>query len=914
MNRWGMIAGVAALTAGGAALRAVFLRYPYVDSDQAVIGLMGIHILRGEFPIYFWGEPYSGTLESFVAALTFFLFGVSRLTLNLVPFLFSLIFLLLTWRLGLAIFDRPTGLLGLTLAAFPPMLLTWHSVLARGNYIENLVLGNLLLLLTLKLARPDLKPVAHCRALLVYGFALGFAWYMSFQSVHYLIVSALFLLWRGQKRLLLRQSWIGLLAATVGSLPFWLHNLTTGISSFGAIRWYAKAASPLDALVLFVRAKLPVLLGASGFPYNFERLVTRQVPSLEWVILGLYAASFLLALGMLMRRKVAQLSEGRGSGVEILLLLPLVVAAVTVGGGFGAGGDARYLLPIYTSAPLLLGALVVALAHRSRPLGAVVLGVVLFSNLYGHLTTAEGLPRYKVHLDNDRALFAYMKEHGLRHAFAPEYWFSYRFTFDAEESMIFATPFWGEYPRYLSKYPLYTRLVNQATPSAYVLWSSAGPMERTLQADGMQYDRVVIGRLTLLRHFEYPSSGRSLSSRGWRLVGGNGREAFDRDLTTGWRGAPSEPLTIDLGGISTLLRLSLYLGEENLRVPHGLQVLVSVNGNDWTLLISTDPLVPGFAWMGDRLILEEHGRVGLRFVPVAARYLKIQMAPGPQPGRWGVDELFVYTEGGEAPFPSPPWEGLYSEDRGIVTQTLLESLRSIAATPELEAAHMVFRTALLNLNLPLDWVAVEDHVAMWLARERRWEEAIPFYRRLVERQPFRSRHWRALRLAYEALGALLEAKAVQAEASPRFTPAVPSGVEFGRTLRLLGHRMEPAIVPQGGRLDLALIWEALRSPQEEYAIFVHVTNGRQRVFGQDHIPLHGAFPTSRWERGEMVRDGDQIQIPPDLAPGRYQINLGVWDSKRRKRLRIWQGWFPTWKESLPLGQITVVPAKREGEA
>ncbi|MBI1892764.1 MAG: glycosyltransferase family 39 protein, partial [Candidatus Rokubacteria bacterium] len=672
MNRWGVIAGIAALTAGGAALRAIFLRYPYIDSDQAVIGLMGIRILRGEFPIYFWGEPYSGTLESFVAALTFFLFGVSRLTLNVVPFLFSLIFLLLTWRLGLVIFDRLTGLLGLALAAFPPMLLTWHSVLARGNYIENLVLGNLLLLLTLKLARPDLRPAAHCRALLVYGSVLGFAWYMSFQSVHYLIVSVLFLLWRGRRSLLLRQSWIGLLAAMVGSLPFWVHNLTTGFSSFGAIRWYARGAFPLDAFTLFVSVKLPVFLGASGFPYNFERLVTRQVPFLEWVIPGLYTASFLLALGMFVRGKVARLSKG-WRGVEILLLLPLVVAGVTVGGGFGAGGDARYLLPIYTSAPLLLGGLVAALARRSRPLGGVVLGVVLFSNLYGHLTTAEGLPRYQVHLENDRALFAYMKEHGLRHASAPEYWFSYRFTFDAEESIIFATPFWREYPRYLSKYPPYTRLVNQAMPSAYVLWSVAGPIERTLQADGIPYDRVVIGRLTLLHRFSPPSSpGRSLTSGGWRLVGGTGRETFDRDLTTGWRGAPNEPLTIDLGESSTLLRISLYLGEESLRLPHGLQVLASVNGNDWTLLISTDPLVPGFAWMGNRLILEEHGRVGLSFRPVAARYLKIQLAPGPQPGRWGINELFVYTEGEEAPVPLLSWRGLYAEDPGIVTQTLLE--------------------------------------------------------------------------------------------------------------------------------------------------------------------------------------------------------------------------------------------------
>ncbi len=916
MNRWPAIAGVAALMAGGAAIRALFLRYPYIDSDQAVIGLMGMHILKGEFPIYFWGEPYSGTLESFVAAVFFFLFGVSRLTLNLVPFFFSLIFLLLTWRLGIALFDRTIALLGLAFVAFPPMLLTWHSVLARGNYIENLVFGNVLFLLALKLARPGLGPATHSRALGLYGLVSGFAWYMSFQSLHYLIASALFLLWRGRRGLILRQGWIGLSAALLGSLPFWIYNLTTGFSSLGAMKWYAKGASLMDALWLFFAVKLPVLLGASGFAYNFERLVTRQLPSLEWMILGLCGASFLLALGWSVRGWIAH--RAGGPGIELLFLLPLVVGVVTVWGGFGAGSDARYLLPIYTSLPLFLAALVGGLARFSRPVGALALGVVLFSNLYGNLTTAEGLPRYETHLDNDRALFAYMREHGISHAFVPEYWFSYRFTFDAEESIIFATPFWRDSPRYLSKYPLYTRLVSRA-PSAYVLWGVADEMERTLRAAGEQFEKVVIGRFTLLHHFQVPQpEGRSLSTSAWRLVGGTGREAFDRDPTTQWRGAVTDPLVVDLGETSSLLRISIYLGEESLGAPHGLQTLASVDGREWRLLISTGPLIPGFAGVGDRLFLEEHGRVGLAFPPVAARYLKIQPAPGSRAGPWGVNELFAYAEGNEAsPSPFLPeirkvfFETLGAGPQEMETRALLDSLRLIRVAPDLEAAHILFRMALLNLGLPLNWVAIEEHLATRLAQEGRWAETIPFYRSLTQRQPFRSLYWRKLKAAYEKLGAVREAKAVEAEALSRFMPTGSSQVQFGRTFRLLGHQMEPMTVSQGGLLHLTLIWQALRTPGEEYAIFVHVTDGRRRAFGQDHYPLKGVFPTSRWERGEVVREEDQIPIPPELAPGRYHVNVGVWQPKSRAHLRIWQGWLPTWKKSYPLGEITVVPATSE---
>lgn len=183
-KRCGPVAGVAAVVAVGTALRAVFLVHPALDSDQAVVGLMGLHVLKGEFPIHFWEETYSGTLESLLAAVPFYLLGSSRLTLGRVPYLLSLSLLLLTWRLGRALLGPFTGLLSLVLAAVPPMLLIWHSVLGRGNYIENLLLGTLLLLAH-RLTTPGLGPSAHRRALALYGFIGGLAWYMSFPSVHY---------------------------------------------------------------------------------------------------------------------------------------------------------------------------------------------------------------------------------------------------------------------------------------------------------------------------------------------------------------------------------------------------------------------------------------------------------------------------------------------------------------------------------------------------------------------------------------------------------------------------------------------------------------------------------------------------------------------------------------------------------
>src|ERR1700757_4691783 len=86
------MAAVLLLLAAGLGLRLLYLATPSLDSDQAIFGLMAMHILRGELPIFQWGYHYMGTLESFVAAPLMLVFGPTRFALNLAPALFSMLF------------------------------------------------------------------------------------------------------------------------------------------------------------------------------------------------------------------------------------------------------------------------------------------------------------------------------------------------------------------------------------------------------------------------------------------------------------------------------------------------------------------------------------------------------------------------------------------------------------------------------------------------------------------------------------------------------------------------------------------------------------------------------------------------------------------------------------------------------
>src|ERR687885_658829 len=83
----------------GLAVRLAVIASPLgeIDGDEAVVGLMARHIaFLGERPVFYWGQPYLGSLEAFTAAPLFKLFDSSTLLLKLVPTAYSLGFLALS--------------------------------------------------------------------------------------------------------------------------------------------------------------------------------------------------------------------------------------------------------------------------------------------------------------------------------------------------------------------------------------------------------------------------------------------------------------------------------------------------------------------------------------------------------------------------------------------------------------------------------------------------------------------------------------------------------------------------------------------------------------------------------------------------------------------------------------------------
>jgi hypothetical protein len=70
----------------------------------------------------------------------------------------------------------------------------------------------------------------------------------------------------------------------------------------------------------------------------------------------------------------------------------------------------------------------------------------------------------------------------------------------------------------------------------------------------------------------------------------------------------------------------------------------------------------------------------------------------------------------------------------------------------------------------------------------------------------------------------------------------------------------------------------------DYTVFVHLDGPLGLVANDDSQPARGAFPTTFWRRGDLVRYEFHLRIPPDTAPGAYAVRAGWYDLATGQRL------------------------------
>ena len=170
MRRHALFIGVFILIAT-ARFVILFTSQTHVHSDEAIIGLMGKHILEGRhFPFYMYGQPYNAgaAWEAYLASVAFALFGVGVVPLKGCVVVLSLLCLVLFYRMGCALYDQRTAVFATIVFALTPSLLKWHfQVRGYSWYFLSIPV------LTMLFASIESTPVPKRTTLLFFGLASG---------------------------------------------------------------------------------------------------------------------------------------------------------------------------------------------------------------------------------------------------------------------------------------------------------------------------------------------------------------------------------------------------------------------------------------------------------------------------------------------------------------------------------------------------------------------------------------------------------------------------------------------------------------------------------------------------------------------------------------------------------------------
>lgn len=126
--------------------------------------------------------------------------------------------------------------------------------------------------------------------------------------------------------------------------------------------------------------------------------------------------------------------------------------------------------------------------------------------------------------------------------------------------------------------------------------------------------------------------------------------------------------------------------------------------------------------------------------------------------------------------------------------------------------------------------------------------------------------------------------------APALAPSPPStttSVRYGEAIELVGYSLESAEVATGTTLHGALYWRARSRPNRDYTIFVHLASRDQPpVVQADAQPQGGAYPTALWREGDLVYHPFALALRPDVAPGAYELLVGLYDQPTGRRLEV----------------------------
>lgn len=507
----------------GAGLKAAILLTGSItfDADEAILALMARHILQGARPLFFYGQSYMGALDAYLIAVAFLIGGQTVLMARLAQAALYLGVLATTYGLTYRLSrDRFASTAAALLVALPPVLFSLYTTSTLGDYVEVLLINNLLLGIGWDILS------GHKRSMgwwLPAGILAGLGWWSMALVVVSAVPLAIIGLWHFRKAM----PWgrVGLLVAgfVIGALPWIIGTLQRGAGATlndlsGA--WFSVSGvegvgqGPGFRLVSLALFNIPALFGL------------RPSWSVDWIALPagvLIAMLYVFVLWRALRRVLPRAGSADASSRPMMVSLLLgwvILMALFVLSPFGGDPTGRYLLPLYPLLAILvgdwLGRARQGLEGIPRQWGKTIsiillitcLGYNLWGNVRSMLQNPPGLtkqfdPISQIPHSHDQELVDFLDSIGADRGYSNS-WIAFRFAFLTQERIIFSPrlPYKADmsYTYGDDRYPPYSEAVDEAGSVVYVTSNHPqldGEIGRRLDNLGVTFREKRIGPYTV---------------------------------------------------------------------------------------------------------------------------------------------------------------------------------------------------------------------------------------------------------------------------------------------------------------------------------------------------------------------------------------------------------------------------------
>ena len=608
----------ALLMFAGAAAR-IFVAWTLRDSassDHGVPCLMAKHIAElREFPVFYYGQPYMGSLEPFFSAIFCRILGVSGFAVNLGTALFGIALLPLVYAWGRRAGGAVAGLAAMLFCVVGPFGFFQFQSWSYGGYSAIVFFCTLLVFgAALIVAREHKEKPLSLLAYLCIGLVAGAAWWTAPHTLPAILTAALLLASGIRLKLFGWRAVLGVVGFAAGSLPFWIWNVQNEWGTFSFLM--AGAHSNLwHGVRVFFSSDMLRVLGLKPHP-------------LVWV--G-YIAGCILFFAVLVRKLRPHISSQ--ALFAFAPLLYLLVASLLAGGSRFAGDAApeRYLLHLIPPVAVMLG-LVVALLAEKLPRGLGLLPIVA---IFGwQLRTvpvfvrfSEDGSRYKEKIEEFAEV---LEERGIENIYAPYpvRHSGHALNFMLDERFLFSDPR-GE------RYPPYRRRIELAS-SVAVLNNIYGVTD-FLKSMGVQADTAGVEKLRVHYNFKPPVKGLVElklggidSSECVHAVDDFGNDIGgiigDGDITTAWSSHPGDRqqdyLEFRWNATQAVHAVQLYSACG--LYAHDMHVEWKSADGRWIKDSSSAAKYNGYFWSGERLYYRsDYFRQEYRFGPFATTALRL---------------------------------------------------------------------------------------------------------------------------------------------------------------------------------------------------------------------------------------------------------------------------------------------------